>query len=250
MKTIAFFVATLLCATFGFAGLKPESQADEVLDGLYDVGKDLKSFTADVKLNESDLISQDTWTRGGKVWYQQKEEGDPRMRVSFETRVQDNVSSPQKIDYLLNKGWLIDRNYARKMEINRQVLRPGEKMNLLKLGEGPFPLPIGQKKEDVHRLFDVRKLDKATDDPADTLHIELTPKPGTQFERKFASINVWVDLNSAMPRRIQTVDKNQTMMRGTDLENIRLNAEINEADFKLPEVVGADWQRRDEAFEQ
>ena len=30
------------------------------------------------------------------------------------------------------------------------MLKPGEKLNLLKLGEGPFPLPIGQKKEDVY----------------------------------------------------------------------------------------------------
>jgi hypothetical protein len=35
------------------------------------------------------------------------------------------------------------------------VLRPGEKVNLLKLGEGPFPLPIGQKRDDVKRQFDV-----------------------------------------------------------------------------------------------
>ena len=45
------------------------------------------------------------------------------------------------------------------MDTNRFRARPGEKVNLLKLGEGPFPLPIGQPKEDVHREFIVTKGD-------------------------------------------------------------------------------------------
>lgn len=249
MRIITNLAIVLFATTFAFADLKPESSLDEVLDGLYTVGKDLKSFTADVKLTESDAFSQDSWSRLGKVWYQQKSPGEARLRVTFETRLQDNVKAPQQIDYLLDKGWLVDRNYTRKLEVNRQVLRPGEKINLLKLGEGPFPLPIGQKREDVLRMFDVKKIAKAADDPADTVHLKLTPRPNTQFERKFSAIDVWVDCQSIMPRRILTEDKNQTMTRGTDLDNVRLNAEIADANFVLAPIPATEWQRRDEPFD-
>ena len=85
-------------------------------------------------------------TRTGTAIYQATAPGEARMRITFDQRIQEGAVQAQKIEYLLAGGWLIDRNYTRKIEVNRQVLRPGEKVNLLKLGEGPFPLPIGQKK--------------------------------------------------------------------------------------------------------
>jgi outer membrane lipoprotein-sorting protein len=248
MKTLIAFLLVVFTAAILRADLTAASSVEETLDALCEVGKDLKSFAADVKLNESDLISQDTTTRTGKVWYQKKAEGDARLRVTFDKRTQDGATQEQKIDYLLDKGWLVDRNYARKLEINRQVLRPGEKINLLKLGEGPFPLPIGQKREDVLKQFEVKHVELATNEMPNAMHLMLTPKPGTQFDRKFTSIDVWVDFKTSMPRRIETIDKNGTMSRGTDLENVKLNVEIPDADFKLPEVRGGDWQRRDEPF--
>lgn len=228
--------------------LPADASVDQTLDALDEVGRGLKSFSADVKLGETDNVAQDTVTRTGKVLYQARGQGDARLRVTFDARIQDGASLAQKIEYLLDKGWLVDRNYARKIEVNRQVLRPGEKMNLLKLGEGPFPLPIGQKKEDVHKQFEVKKIELAEGELDKTIHLELTPKPGTRFERNFTDIDVWVDLNSHMPVRIQTEDKNLTTTRTTDLSNVKVGVEVGDADFKLPEIPVNDWQRRDEPF--
>src|SRR5205814_1171460 len=97
-----------------------------------------------------------------------------------------------KIEYLLLGGQLIDRTYRNTTQVTRVVLRPGEKTNLLQLGKGPFPLPIGQKKEDVFAQFDVKKLEPKKEDPADCVKIELTPKPGTSLARKFKFIDVCV----------------------------------------------------------
>lgn len=246
MRSIAAIALTLLIQTGLFAALTPSSSIDDVLDALHEVGKDLKSFSANVTLRETDMISQDSSKRTGMTVYQQTPDGNSMLRVTFLKRVQDNLAQDQRIEYLLDGGWLIERNYPRKLEVRRQVSRPGEKTNLLRLGEGPFPLPIGQSKEEVKKQFDVTRPEGVK--PLEgTAVIRLTPRKDTRFERSFAKIDVWVDLNTGMPRRIDTVDTNETLMRGTDFDDVRLNAPLTAEHFALP-PIGKDWQRRDETF--
>ena len=121
------------------AGLPPDASADQVLDALDARGRNLAGFVADVTLTEVDEATQLESVRAGKVWYQ-KRQGNDRIRVTFDQRIEGRFSKPEKVEYLLDNGWLWDRDYKRTIEVKRQVLRPGEKINLLKLGEGPFPL--------------------------------------------------------------------------------------------------------------
>jgi len=229
----------------------PGTSVDEVLDALDRQGDQMKDFTADVALTEMDELTKDSSTRAGKLKFQRLPEDDARIRVTFETRsAGEGKPKPEKIEYLLEGGWLTERNYRRKDNVRRQVLKPGEKINLLKLGEGPFPLPIGQAKEDVKEMFEVAVIPAAPDDPAGTIHGRLTPKPRTQFERKFKSIDVWVDPKAQMPRRIETLDRNEQMRQTTDLENVKANTGLNDADFKLDSVSPKDgWKLRDEPYE-
>lgn len=243
-----FLAAALLTPVFALASLKPDSSVNEVLTALDEVGKDLKSFSANVTLREKDKISQDSWKRTGTAVYQLKPDGNARFRVTFLKRVQDELSQDQRQDYLLEDNWLTDRNYPKKLETRMQMAKPGERINLFKLGEGGhFPLPIGQAPQDVLRMFGVEKGAAAKDDPAGTVHLRLTPKPNTEFARKLKIIDVWVDLTSNMPRRIDTVDANETMMQGTDLDDLKLNTPLADEQFKLSPLPG-DWERRDEAF--
>ena len=59
------------------------------------------------------------------------------------------------------------------------------------------------------KIFEVDKIDPAPDDPPPTVHLQLTPKAGTQFAKQFKTIDIWVDTATAMPRRIQT-DRHQS----------------------------------------
>ncbi len=240
-------IVALMTPVACLASLKPDADVNKVLDELYDVGKDLKSFSANVTLREKDEISGNSWSRSGMAVYEKLSDGDSRFRVTFLKRMQDELVQEQRIEYLLDKGWLYDRNYPRKLEVRRQMVRPGEKINLLKLGEGPFPLPIGQSREDVLKLFEAKKMEPAKSDPASTVHIQLTPRAGTQFERKFKSIDVWVALESSMPVRIETVDANESSRRGTDLSDVRLNVPLTNDHFAL-QPLPPDWQRREEPF--
>jgi hypothetical protein len=239
------------------APLTNDSTVDQILDALDAVGRNLKSFTADVTMREEDVTLANESTRRGKVLFQTRPDdkgtpgGGTRLRVIFEKRETAKRSFDERVEYLLQDGWLTDRTYdPKRIEVRRQVLRPGEKINLLKLGEGPFPLPIGQKKEAVHEQFDVKKPAAGKDDPPGTVHVQLAPKPGTRFAKKFDAIDVFVDAKTHLPVRIDTA-QGETV-RTTELKNFTINPTppLTDADFALPQIDKSKWSLHDEPFSE
>ena len=228
--------------------LSAQSSVDDILDAMDARGQGLKSFTADVKLGETDSATGDESTRSGKVWYQAVNDNSARIRVTFDTRQANGKISDDKLEYLLAGTDLTDRTYRTRTQTVRHIFKPGQKINLFKLGEGPFPLPIGQKKQDVYSQFDVKKIDAKKDDPAQTVQVQLVPKPDTRLERRFKSIDVWVGTKDHMPHRIETLDKNESTTRTTDLSNVQVNVPLTDADFKLPEIDKQNWQLHEEAY--
>jgi len=222
------------------ASLSPKSSVDQILDALDARGENLQDFSAKVILTDTDDSSGDSTVNTGSVVLQRKGPDDARIRVAFTKRQVGDKIFHADHQYTLDNGILDDRDYLKKHENRTQVLKPGQKLDLFKLGEGPFPLPLGQKKEDVLKLFDVAKIDPAKDDPPGTVHVRLTPKDGTQFASRFKTIDVWVDTVTAMPRRIQTDDINQTTTRTTDLSDVKINAGATDKDFAQPPVP-PDW---------
>lgn len=251
---LCVFTATSCAGPTSAQSTKPEAPADssvdQILDALDARGKDLKSFTADLTLGEADAATGDETTRRGKFWYQADHNGSARIRVTFDTKVAGNKVTEDKIEYLLSGPDLIDRTYRTRTQVTRHILKPGEKLDLFKLGEGPFPLPIGQKKEDVHAQFDVKNVGPKKDDPVDTTHVQLIPKAETRLERKFKSIDVWVGTKDQMPHRIETLDKNESSTRITELSKIEINAPLADKDFALPEIDKQNWQLQEEAFNE
>lgn len=232
--------------------LKPDSDLDTTLDALNARGQNLKDFSADVAIHTADNRTGEDTAQIGTVIFQNRPNGDSRIKVGFDKKETDNGSGPkitqkQKLDYVLDGGWLTDRDYQKKLEVRRQVLQPGQKMNLLKLGEGPFPLPIGQDKTEVKKQFKASKEKPEKDDPKDTVHIRLIPEKGSQFEKKFQQIDVFVDTKSSMPVRIDTVEKAGTT-RSTELKNIKLNTGVKNEAFDLPKIDDQGWNRREEPF--
>ncbi|MBC8106673.1 MAG: hypothetical protein H7Z14_08805 [Anaerolineae bacterium] len=225
----------------------PSSSVDAILDGLERRGQDLQSLRADVKLTETDPALGNEMARSGWFALQNQPDGSTRAHIVFDRKYVDQKTSSEKIEYLLDGGKLTDRNYARKKQATRTIMRPGEKMNLLKLGEGPFPLPIGQKRLDVLEQFDVQKIDPANDDPPGTVHLQLTPKERTPLSRKFKTIDTWVA--NDLPVRIKTLDRNESTERTTDLTNIQINSALKDADFELPKIDDK-WSLTEETYQE
>ncbi len=249
---IGFVLCLAGCASAAPADMKgktltAESSSADVLDALDLVGQGLKDFDAKVTMSEEDNVSGADSKRVGRVWYRKQGEENASVHVVFDRRIVGSKAQDKKVEYLLAGPWLTDRDYDRRVEIRRQVIKPGQKINLLKLGEGPFPLPIGQKREDVLAVFDVKKIPAAKDDPAGAAHLELSPKKGTSFDRKFKTIEVWVDGKSHFPVRIATLDKNETTTRTTDLTEVRVNPGLKDSDFELTKIDGK-WDSTQEDY--
>ncbi len=151
----------------GVDKITTDSTIDQVLIALHDAGADLKNFDASVSMRDFDPLTGESTTRQGDVWYQRRDGGSDRMRVVFPTVVRgERKFADEKIEYKLEDGWLWDRTYKNKTEVKRQVLKPGQKINVLKLGEGPFPLPIGQdpagSAEAIHRHQSRRRRERSS----------------------------------------------------------------------------------------
>jgi outer membrane lipoprotein-sorting protein len=234
--------------------LSQSSSIDEILDALDARGKDFKTFTANVTLAEESTDVGGKTTKWGKVWYQNQGEGNARIRVTFDTAERtEGKKFAEKIDYELMDGKLIERNYKAKSQQTNQVIRPGEKIDLFKLGQGPFPLPIGQPKEEVHKQFEVTKGEPSTGndnpDPPGTVHIRLIPNPDTKLARKLKTIDAWVDVKSHMPVRIATRDHNETMDRTTDLTGVQINPDLSDANFDLGKLPDPNWNVTDQPYQ-
>jgi outer membrane lipoprotein-sorting protein len=228
------------------AGALPaDATADQVLDALDETGQNLREFTATVSMKQGDPFAGNMKTRTGKVWFQ-KNGDNGRIRVLFDKLRRGNIIFNEKLEYVFNKdwdGWLIDRDYSKVSETRRQVLKPGEKLNLFKLGEGPFPLPIGQKKEEVRKMFDVTLVPpEGAPGPADSIHLQLKPKEGTRYHRRFEMIDVWVDRPTRFPAQITTKARGSPDVHETKLQNVKVNpGGLKDADFTPEAVKLSQW---------
>ena len=222
------------CQTTQPQALSSKSSIDEILDALDARGENLKSFSAKAVLTATDISTGDADINTGDAIFQRKGNNDARIRIAFTKQQLGDKIFQVDHQYTLDNGVLDDRDYKKKHETLNQVLKPGQKVDLFKLGEGPFPLPLGQKREDVLKVFQVNQINPDPSDPPQTVHLQLTPKDGTQFAKQFKTIDIWVNAATAMPRRIQTVDINQTTTRTTDLTDVKINGDITDKDFVQP----------------
>ena len=232
--------------------LTPDSSIQQILDALDRRGENLRTLAADVSLAETDGATGDDVTRTGSFALELRPDGTARSRVSFNDKVANNRKTTERIEYLLDGPNLIDRTYRTKTEVTRQVLRPGERINLLKLGEGPFPLPIGQDREEVLKMFEVTKVPPDAEvDPKEmtTVHVKLVPRAGSQFADQFKSIDAWVDVTDHMPKRIETVDGSGVQIRSTKLTNVRVNEKLSDATFALEKLPDG-WTLLNEAYDR
>ena len=245
MKTILIILVTLL--TLAAGPINIDSSADDVLDALNARGKDLKTLYVDVKMTDIDpSVGDVSDTRMGHLVYQILSSGDSRWHALFDKKKLGNNTVLQKHEWSYADGKLIERDYRNKTQSTKQILKPGEKMQLFNL-EGPFPLPLGQDKADVHKHFDVKKIPLDKDDPPGTVHLQLTPVAGTDLARKFKTIDLWVDPKTSMPARITVLDGDGSSLKQTDLSNVKPNEPVGDGDFELEKVdLDKGWNVHDE----
>ena len=225
-----------------------------LLQQMHDAGVDLRTLSARVELEDYDTVTQSNPIRSGTLALRRDDGGAEDREVAFHVVFNARKEGPEgasrreKQEYLLLNDVLVDRNYAARSQVTRKLSKEMASRDLLKLGEGPFPLPIGQTVAEVRAQFDVIEYDPADEKLNDwnvpgiegTRRLRLTPKPTSPLREDFAFIDVDVDPESGMPQQVATVNKGQTKLRIATLKDIQKNAPLEDG-FTLEEVDLSTW---------
>ena len=169
--------------------------------------------------------------------------------IHFEKRISGNKwVNDAKQWFVFDGQWLTTAKENGKTVEREQIVRPGEKSEFYKLGEGPFPLPFGQKKADVLEHFCVQLAPPSQDDPKSTDHLICTTKPNSSLANQFERIDLFVSndeksgLSGLSIKIIAENVKDQTRETITFSEIRRNRGLRRDKDFALPPHTRK-WQK-------
>jgi len=187
-----------------------------------------------------DVAAEDeTDVKIGELWYKRLTPIS-KFKVAFSRKVVANRRIPLDEQYLFDGLWFTELNAQARTVIRREVRRPDDPVNPYKLGEGPFPLPFGQKKEDILAEFTVTLVPPAKDDPADTDQLRLVPRAGTQTEKRFSDLRFWIIRTGALeglPIRVMAAQKSGTgrvdSYSTLSFDEVKLNTGFSAGTFEI-----------------
>jgi hypothetical protein len=180
-----------------------------------------------------------------------QEEGKPatrRFAVVFEKFIDGSGRMDERpVRYIYADGWLTEADFKQRTLVRRQLARAGEQYDPLKPGEGPVPLPIGQRRADVLARFDA----SLATSPDSTLllksarpmvGVRLKPKPG-MADRDLVEASVWYDAQSLVPVGVEAQRKSGRTV--VSLRDATMNGGISDAQqalLSLAEKVTTGWR--------
>lgn len=164
----------------------------------------IKTLRAKVRYDRVQELQGDEQRRFGKLLFVA---GPPaKFAVHFHLIIADDA--PRKLDrwIIFDGEWLVERDNFGKKFVKTQVAPPDAKkprVDPLALGEGPFAMPIGAKKELILKRFNVKLVDPdEEEDPPDTVHLRLTAWPERDIE--YDRIDLWYSRKTLLPVRAST----------------------------------------------
>lgn len=238
----------------GFADLS------ELLDALETADANIERLSAKILYEREYALAGDLQTRDGSVSFvvsEKPEGGKSRaFAVVFDTTIIGERSEPDGRTFVFDGQWLTERIPEEKLVLRRQVAPPGADFDPLKIGEGPLPLPLGQKKADILANYNAKMLapSEGIEHREDLVkftngcaQLMLVPNEVRAPKDDFEEIRLWYvkDEKGLLPRMAMTLNKtgDEVIVR---LWGVMLNdeAEIDEADFddEIPEGWDADIQ--------
>ena len=206
---------------------------DAMLSALEKAGDTIRSLRANVIYDRVDAVSENRERRTGQIVLTQ----DPQqlksrtLAIMFDQFIDaSGHASPQTQRFVFYGGWLFEFDDARHQLIARELVPPGEQLDPLRIGEGPVPIPIGQKKDEVLRRFEVQ-LAPLPEQPllkrlVNIQGLVMRPKLNAGVDPDLAEIDVWYDLGTLMPVAVAATTKggDQKILLLTKLE---LNKELD-----------------------
>lgn len=227
--------------------LSPE--LERLLDRVEQAGERFTSLAGDVTYTELDVMFADKTVYEGQVYYHRQAVNEPaQFRIHFDTDRQGPVVTRKDRDYVFTTDeqgqWFITRNQKTMQMVEYQIAPPGENPDPLRLGRGPFPVPFGQRKADVLRLFEVETRGPHRKDPPGTTYLKLTPRPAAAEDLRVREVEMWVN-GDGLPLKISTEDVDGQVVKTAEFSNVRTNETLAEGAFRLPRPApNSGWEHR------
>lgn len=218
-----------------------DPKVDAILDRLERKGEKIESIQTDITFTKLDPVLEDKQVFKGILRFKQ-DKPNPRFFIRFDKFIQEGIERDKKEWHVFDGEYYIEARESTHTIVKRQIVRPGEQVNLFRVGQGPFPLPFGQKKAEILEHFDCKLVPPRKSDPAETDHLECTPKPGTEMARKFGKIDFWIHHQRDLPVRVQTTEKNENIEVKAEfpVESIEVNKPLDGSGMRLPDL-GSDF---------
>jgi len=213
----------------------PDPQVNDILDRLE--RKKIEDVETPIRFTKIDPILEDKQVFQGILRFKQ-DQPNPRFFIHFDKFTQEGITREKLEWHVFDGQWYIEARQNTNTIVKRQIVRPGEEINVFRIGQGPFPLPFGQRKADILKYFDVKLVPATDKDPANSVHLECTPKPGTDMAEKYGSVHFYIDKRSDMPVTVRTIEKNENVevMAEFPPDQIKLNTGMAASHLNLPDL--------------
>jgi len=256
---IAALVTLAACGVEQTQSLQPTSRptsapmssdpAVALLDRLETAGNLLRDFRADITYYLWDSMLERREIRGGEIVYVvSPDDGSRRFAILVTSVSVGNRRNNQNKRYVFDGSWFVEIDQDNRMFTKRQIVAPGERFDPLTLGEGPFPLPVGQRRKDVLARFEVSVLEGTRHEVLARFlegrkveGLKLVPRPSTPQAKEIAEVEIFYDAATLLPVGIVLTETNgdrKTVM----LRNIERNRGIDESKLSIEEPDPKEWQ--------
>ena len=216
-------------------------EIDVILTRLEKKGDEIKDLRCQLRYRVDDKINLDELTKYGVILFKRGRPHDVFL-IHFHKLVQDDIPTKKKEWYLFKNRWLWEAKERSATIIKREVVAKGEKVDLFDLETAPFPVPFGQKKDNILKNFDVTLAPPAEGDPEDTDHLICTPKPGTEIARDYSKLEFHVSRKTNLPVRIvatEVSDKKVIRVTTAVFTKVEIDSGLTDKDFAAP----AEWKK-------
>jgi hypothetical protein len=220
------------------AGLKADDpKLDAILTELERKGDEIENIQADITFTKTDPVLEDKQVFKGILRFKQ-DKPNPRFFIEFNKFIQEGIEREKKEWHIFDGEYYIEAREKTHTIIKRQIVRPGEQINVFRIGQGPFPLPFGQKKADILQNFDCKLIAPQPADPPSTDHVECTPKPGTDMADKYGKIDFYIDREMKLPVIVQTTEKTENVQVRAEFpaKTVKINHDLAAGKLSLPEL--------------
>ncbi len=204
--------------------------ADDLLLALE--AADARFQTLQANLREirlaSELIGGDRQDVEGRVLFLTEKPKDAGARgrrmfqVDYLFITADKVRRAENRTFIFDGEWFVERQPDVKQIHKRQIVPPGQQIDPLAIGQGPFPIPIGQRREGILDRFRA-ELVKPEDFPdrdrtggvpeylKDSFQLKLTPKPGSDEAQQFQEVRIWYRRPDLLPQVARTLKPDESV---------------------------------------